>query len=93
MNFRLLSERLFGQEAAPTATTPWAAWRLTTRDRLPFVGGMGKGRFIMTGLGSRGFTYAPLLADMLAAVIAGAPIPVRRDIKNAIAPNRFAHLV
>lgn len=92
-NFRLLSERLFGQEAEPTAATAWAAWRLTTRDRLPFVGGMGKGRFIMTGLGSRGFTYAPLLADMLAAVIAGAPIPVRRDIKNAIAPNRFAHLV
>lgn len=93
MNFRLLSERLFGQRAEATTTPPWAAWRLTTRDRLPFVGGMGKGRFIMTGLGSRGFTYAPLLADMLAATIANAPIPVRRDLVNAIAPNRFAHLV
>ncbi|MEQ9199271.1 MAG: FAD-dependent oxidoreductase, partial [Rhodospirillales bacterium] len=92
-NFHLLSERLFGHQAEPAATPPWAAWRLTTRDRLPFVGGMGKGRFIMTGLGSRGFTYAPLLADMLAAAITGTPVPVRRDIADAIAPNRFAHLV
>jgi tRNA 5-methylaminomethyl-2-thiouridine biosynthesis bifunctional protein len=45
--------------------------------------------FIFGGLGSRGLTTAPLLANVLASQLAGSPLPLPQHLLNALAPNRF----
>ncbi|WP_395377191.1 bifunctional tRNA (5-methylaminomethyl-2-thiouridine)(34)-methyltransferase MnmD/FAD-dependent 5-carboxymethylaminomethyl-2-thiouridine(34) oxidoreductase MnmC [Marinicella sp. W31] len=47
--------------------------------------------YILSGLGSRGFTTAPLLADVVAANITQAPIPCELEILDAIHSNRFLY--
>jgi len=47
------------------------------------------GLFMLTGLGSRGFLTAPLAADILAATVAGAPVPQPIDVLHALNPARF----
>ncbi|TDR14649.1 bifunctional tRNA (5-methylaminomethyl-2-thiouridine)(34)-methyltransferase MnmD/FAD-dependent 5-carboxymethylaminomethyl-2-thiouridine(34) oxidoreductase MnmC [Marinicella litoralis] len=48
-----------------------------------------KNLYVMTGLGSRGFTSAPLLADYLLSMITGQPLPLEADLCKIIHPNRF----
>ncbi|WP_444890794.1 bifunctional tRNA (5-methylaminomethyl-2-thiouridine)(34)-methyltransferase MnmD/FAD-dependent 5-carboxymethylaminomethyl-2-thiouridine(34) oxidoreductase MnmC [Microbulbifer sp. DLAB2-AA] len=48
------------------------------------------GLYVMGGLGSRGFTYAPLTAELLASWIMGGPLPVSADLAKALHPARFA---
>ncbi|QWK95235.1 bifunctional tRNA (5-methylaminomethyl-2-thiouridine)(34)-methyltransferase MnmD/FAD-dependent 5-carboxymethylaminomethyl-2-thiouridine(34) oxidoreductase MnmC [Plesiomonas shigelloides] len=45
--------------------------------------------FVLGALGSRGLTSAPLLAEVLAAQMNGEPLPLERDILNALNPNRY----
>jgi len=81
------------------------AWRLSTPDRLPLVGGLpidgadrDQPRFIprqpglavCTALGSRGITWAALCAQVLAAQVTGAPVPLEASLLDAIDPARFA---
>lgn len=75
---------------APGAVRSRAAIRATTRDRLPIAGAMPDrpGLFIVGGLGSRGFCLAPLLAEHVAALIAGVPSPLPSDIAERITPSR-----
>ena len=47
------------------------------------------GVYIMTGLGTRGFTWAPWLADILAAQMFGEPAPATQKTLEAIAPMRL----
>ena len=47
--------------------------------------------YVLSALGSRGFTTAPLLADVLAATITESPIPCEQDILDIIHPNRFLY--
>ncbi len=47
--------------------------------------------YIMNGLGSRGFTSAPLLAKYLCAMINGDPLPLEIDLCKIIHPNRFLY--
>ncbi|MGJ8663075.1 MAG: bifunctional tRNA (5-methylaminomethyl-2-thiouridine)(34)-methyltransferase MnmD/FAD-dependent 5-carboxymethylaminomethyl-2-thiouridine(34) oxidoreductase MnmC [Marinicella sp.] len=47
--------------------------------------------FILSGLGSRGFTAAPLLAKYLCAMILGEPLPLEADLCKIIHPNRFLY--
>ncbi|MFC3194493.1 bifunctional tRNA (5-methylaminomethyl-2-thiouridine)(34)-methyltransferase MnmD/FAD-dependent 5-carboxymethylaminomethyl-2-thiouridine(34) oxidoreductase MnmC [Marinicella sediminis] len=49
------------------------------------------GLYVLTGLGSRGYTSAPLLADYLHAMISGQPLPLEADLCKIIHPNRFNH--
>lgn len=69
-----------------------AGVRATTPDRLPLAGTASgaDGLFILGGLGSRGFCAAPLLAEYVAALIAGAPSPLPRDLARRVAPRAFA---
>ncbi|WP_308367933.1 MULTISPECIES: FAD-dependent 5-carboxymethylaminomethyl-2-thiouridine(34) oxidoreductase MnmC [unclassified Microbulbifer] len=46
--------------------------------------------FVLGGLGSRGFTYAPLAAEVLAAWLCGEAMPVSCDLVKALHPARFA---
>ena len=45
--------------------------------------------FVVTGLGSRGFTFAPLLAETLVSLALDAPSPLARSELELIAPVRF----
>ncbi len=67
--------------------------RATTTDYLPIAGEIPNappGLFTLTGLGSRGFTLAPLLAEHIAAKIMGAPSPLPRALARLVCPARFA---
>ncbi|MEX1148345.1 MAG: FAD-dependent oxidoreductase, partial [Sphingomonadales bacterium] len=52
---------------------------------VPYLDGL----YVLTGLGSRGFTTAPLLAETLAALITGTPCPLPRPLCHAVHPARF----
>jgi tRNA 5-methylaminomethyl-2-thiouridine biosynthesis bifunctional protein len=70
-----------------------AAVRATTSDHLPLAGaapGDQPGVFLLSGLGGRGFTTAPLLAEHVAAQICGAPSPLPASIAALVDPARFA---
>jgi len=45
--------------------------------------------FMLCGLGSRGLTTAPLLAEVLASQIAAQSLPLEEGLLNALSPNRF----
>jgi tRNA 5-methylaminomethyl-2-thiouridine biosynthesis bifunctional protein len=69
-----------------------AALRATTPDRLPLAGpapGAAAGPYLLTGFGSRGFSLAPLLAELVAAQALGAPSPLPSDLTELVAPHRF----
>ncbi|MDO4625974.1 MAG: bifunctional tRNA (5-methylaminomethyl-2-thiouridine)(34)-methyltransferase MnmD/FAD-dependent 5-carboxymethylaminomethyl-2-thiouridine(34) oxidoreductase MnmC [Pasteurellaceae bacterium] len=44
--------------------------------------------FLLGALGSRGFTSAPLLSEILASQIYGEPLPISADILHNLTPNR-----
>lgn len=66
-----------------------AAVRATTPDRLPLAGELAPGMFALTGLGSRGFCVAPLLAEHVAALAAGAQSPLPAGLAARVDPKRF----
>jgi tRNA 5-methylaminomethyl-2-thiouridine biosynthesis bifunctional protein len=65
--------------------------RATTPDNMPIFGAVGDqaGLFVLTALGSRGFTTAFLGAEIIASLACHEPSPVERQIGDALAPNRF----
>ena len=66
--------------------------RATTADYLPIAGaapGAAPGLFVLTGLGSRGYCLAPLLAEHVAALALGAPSPLPRNVAALVDPARF----
>ena len=67
----------------------WAAVRALTADRLPLAGALGDGLYVLGGLGSRGFTAAPLLAEHLAALATDTPSPLPLDLGTLVSPTRF----
>lgn len=81
-----LAERLTGAALGSRAGT-----RATTPDHLPLAGAVAgsEGLFVLCGLGGRGFTLAPLLAEHIAAEALGAPSPLPADLAPLVAPDRF----
>ena len=57
-----------------------ASVRVTTADTLPLISLLKDGRWLFTGLGSRGFVFAPLLAEALVSKICGDPMPVSKQL-------------
>jgi tRNA 5-methylaminomethyl-2-thiouridine biosynthesis bifunctional protein len=47
------------------------------------------GLFVITALGARGITWAPLLGELVAAQAAGAPWPLEQPLADAIDPARW----
>lgn len=47
------------------------------------------GLFVLSGLGSRGLTTAPLMAEVLASQIANQPLPMANSLLKHVNPNRF----
>lgn len=52
---------------------------------LPREGGL----FVLTALGARGLTLAPLLAEFVAAQATGTPWPLEQDLADAVDPARW----
>ena len=52
-------------------------------------GAFAPGLFTLTGLGSRGFAHAPLLAQSVAAEICGEPSALEASARRALHPARF----
>ena len=89
-------------DVEPHDMTSRAAIRATTRDRLPFAGAppdkekapdgtpapLSPLRLI-GGLGSRGFLWAPLLAELVASEAFGEPSPVEMGVAECLDPGRF----
>ena len=48
------------------------------------------GLYVLSALGSRGISWAPLAAQVLAAWIDAGPLPLESDLLDAIDPARFA---
>ncbi len=70
-----------------------AAVRAATSDYFPLAGavsGASPGLFVLSGLGSRGFTLAPLLGEHVAALALGAPSPLPSALAALVDPARFA---
>ena len=69
-----------------------AGVRAVTPDFLPLAGAAegADGLFLLTGLGSRGFCAAPLLAEHVAALVIGAPSPLPKSWQEIVDPHRFA---
>jgi tRNA 5-methylaminomethyl-2-thiouridine biosynthesis bifunctional protein len=61
--------------------------RATTRDYLPIAGAID-GLLVLTGLGSRGFALATLLADHVASLALGRPSPLSRSAQALVDPKR-----
>nr|WP_295113940.1 tRNA (5-methylaminomethyl-2-thiouridine)(34)-methyltransferase MnmD [uncultured Caulobacter sp.] len=66
-----------------------AAIRATTPDRMPLAGVTGDGLLVLTGLGSRGFCLAPLLAEHLVARLLDLPSPLPRVLSHPVESDRF----
>ncbi|MAP94467.1 MAG: bifunctional tRNA (5-methylaminomethyl-2-thiouridine)(34)-methyltransferase MnmD/FAD-dependent 5-carboxymethylaminomethyl-2-thiouridine(34) oxidoreductase MnmC [Ponticaulis sp.] len=45
--------------------------------------------YLLTGLGARGFTFAPLLAELIVASALGEPCPVSEAERELVSPIRF----
>jgi tRNA 5-methylaminomethyl-2-thiouridine biosynthesis bifunctional protein len=80
----------------PAALTGRAGVRAVTQDFLPVAGALASasgeaqpGLYILSGLGSRGFCAAPLLAEHVAALALGAPSPLPETLSEIVDPGRF----
>ena len=67
-----------------------ASLRAATPDHLPLAGAITArpGLHLLTGLGGRGFTLAPLLAEEVAAGVMGAARPLPRALAGLVDPGR-----
>jgi tRNA 5-methylaminomethyl-2-thiouridine biosynthesis bifunctional protein len=68
----------------------WLRWALDGELPETDVKASGPQNIVLSGLGSRGFAHAPLLAEALASDLCGEPSPLERAGREALHPARFA---
>ncbi|WP_427453764.1 tRNA (5-methylaminomethyl-2-thiouridine)(34)-methyltransferase MnmD [Litorimonas sp. WD9-15] len=78
-NFEAYST-ITGRTLAPAKRQSRASVRVTSRDTLPVIDQIDDTKWVLTGLGSRGFTFAPLLAEALVSEICGEVSPLERAV-------------
>ena len=64
-----------------------ASVRVTTPRTLPIAGKVTDHIYCMSGLGGRGFIFAPLLGAQIAAQICGAPPVIAKDVMALLTPK------
>ena len=87
-NIGLMPEPL-AKVASRTGLNGRVSRRLATSDRWPLCGNYASDLSIISALGARGLTLAPLLGEVLARQIAGRPAGLDREILDMIDPKRF----
>jgi tRNA 5-methylaminomethyl-2-thiouridine biosynthesis bifunctional protein len=82
----------FTEGLVPAHLAGRVAFRATTPDRLPIYGELPgyPGVHAALGLGANGLLWAPLCAEWLASRVEDEPLPLERDLAEAIGPGRFA---
>ena len=80
-----------GRRLAGAPLLARAGVRAVTPDFLPLAGALAgrRGLFILSGLGSRGFCAAPLLAEHVAALALGAASPLPAGLSAIVDPTRI----
>ena len=63
--------------------------RATTPDHMPAAGALDTGLMLLSGLGSRGLTAAPILAELLAEQLSGGVVPLTKDARSRLQPQRL----
>jgi tRNA 5-methylaminomethyl-2-thiouridine biosynthesis bifunctional protein len=77
------------QQFVQARVRAWTGTRCVTADRLPVVGPLNHGSlWVCSAMGSRGLTFAPLCAELLAAQLAGEPWPVEARLARSLSPRR-----
>jgi tRNA 5-methylaminomethyl-2-thiouridine biosynthesis bifunctional protein len=70
----------------------WTSTRCVTHDRLPLVGpvdtGASTGLWLCIGMGSRGLSFSPLCAELLAARLGDEPLPMEFSLSRSLDVNR-----
>lgn len=69
----------------PMSNAPSSLRREATTTEVPRQPGL----YCLAGLGSRGMLWAPLIAELVAARIFGEPLPLERELVDALDPARF----
>jgi tRNA 5-methylaminomethyl-2-thiouridine biosynthesis bifunctional protein len=67
-----------------------AGVRAAAGDHQPVAGALGGGLFVLGGFGGRGFALAPLLAEHVAALLAGVPSPLSAAMARLVDPGRLS---
>ena len=67
-----------------------AGVRAAAPDHAPLAGRIEAGLFVLGGLGGRGFTLAPLLAEHVVALALGLPSPLPAPLALRAAADRFS---
>lgn len=75
-------ETITGVKASQSMRSSRASVRVTTADTLPLVDKLDDKTWILSGLGSRGFVFAPLLAEAIVSKICGDPLPIAKSVWN-----------
>ena len=71
----------------------WSAVRTQTDDWMPLAGQIHGSLYVLNGLGSRGFTFGPLLGAQIAAQMLGDPAVLPAHQLELIAPQRMHHKI
>ena len=74
-------EAISGKKVTALPQTSRASVRVTTADTLPLMPQIRENIWALTGLGSRGFTFAPLLAESLIANLCGEVGPLDKTLR------------
>lgn len=67
----------------------WVGIRCATTDRLPIVGEVSPGLWLCTAMASRGLTFAPMCAELLAAQSQSEPLPLNPRLVKALSIQRY----
>ncbi len=67
----------------------WVGIRCATTDRLPIVGEIMQGLWVCTAMASRGLTFAPLCAELLAGLLHHEALPLNARLVKALSIQRY----
>ena len=67
----------------------WVGIRGTTHDRLPLCGKLNGQTSIVSGTGTRGFTWSPFIAEIAVSEALGLSVPVERSLMQRMSPLRY----
>jgi tRNA 5-methylaminomethyl-2-thiouridine biosynthesis bifunctional protein len=82
-------EHFIGGEFSIHSSLSRASVRVTSKDTLPVVGQLKDNIYVLTGLGSRGFVFAPLLAEAIVSEYFGDPLPISRLVWEKFSTARL----
>jgi tRNA 5-methylaminomethyl-2-thiouridine biosynthesis bifunctional protein len=84
----------YGAGLDPGRLGAWVGFRAVSADRFPLAGPLRRAPgepplWACLALGARGLTWSALAAELVASQLCGDPLPLERDVRAALAPERF----